>query len=94
MKMADRMEKVSDEAAQRLYERRKQLIAAGGDPEGDQVRTLRDTYPSVRKDVGAWYRLLKPVLRVKEDGTVLVPKHILDFVKSKEIELREGELQL
>jgi len=92
--LASRWELIVDEAAKRLFERRKQLKAAIGTrpyrglPVTDDELMRR--YATIRHDPEAMTNLLVENAQVEPDGKVLLPKELISTMVEAERKLREG----
>ncbi|KKL16872.1 hypothetical protein LCGC14_2491220 [marine sediment metagenome] len=92
---ADKWERMTQIASERLFEKRKRIMAAVGTRpyQGLPVSEaeLLSRYSQVRKDPQALLQILQENAKFKPDGRVLVPKALIESMKKMEKQIREGE---
>ena len=94
--MADKFEYVKNTSAERMYERLKAFRAAIGTrpykglPVDEKELTAR--YVQIRNDPVAWKKIIEENAKVKEDGSILLPKKFVSSLQSMEKKLRDKGL--
>ncbi len=93
---ADKWERLTKLASERLFGKRKKIMAAVGNRpyRGLPVSEaeLLSRYSQVRHDPEALLQILQENAKFKPDGRVLVPKALIQSMKSMEKKIREGTL--
>lgn len=93
---AERLENKAKLLADRMYERRKELVGAVGDrpykgqPVSDDAKKAR--LGMIREDKDAWAQILMTVGRPKPDGRFLLPKKLVEEITKFEGERKQGTL--
>jgi len=92
---ADKWERLTKLASERLFGKRKKIMAAVGNRpyQGLPVSQaeLLSRYSQVRKDSQALLQILQENAKFKPDGRVLVPKALIQTMTEMEKKIREGE---
>ncbi len=92
---ADKWERLTKFASERLFGKRKKVMAAVGNRpyQGLPVSQaeLLSRYSQVRKDPQALLQILQENAKFKPDGRVLVPKALIQTMTEMEKKIREGE---
>ena len=92
---ADKWERLTKLASERLFGKRKQIMVAVGSrpyqglPVSEAERLSR--YSQIRKDPQALLQILQENAKFKPDGRVLVPKALIESMVKMEKKIREGE---
>jgi len=93
---ADKWERLTKLASERLFGKRKKIMAAVGSRpyQGLPVSEaeLLSRYSQVRHDPAALLEILQENAKFKPDGRVLVPKALIQSMKNMEKKIREGTL--
>ena len=93
---ADKWERLTKLASERLFGKRKKIMAAVGNRpyQGLPVSEaeLLSRYSQVRHDPAALFEILQENAKFKPDGRVLVPKALIESMKNMEKKIREGTL--
>ena len=91
---ADKWERMTQIASERLFGKRKRIMAAVGNRpyKGLPVSEaeLLSRYSQVRNDPEALLEILKENAKFKPDGRVMVPKALIESMKNMEKKIREG----
>ena len=91
---ADKWERMTKIASERLFGKRKKIMAAVGNRpyRGLPVSEaeLLSRYSQVRHDPEALLEILKENAKFKPDGRVMVPKALIESMKNMEKKIREG----
>jgi hypothetical protein len=92
---ADKWERLTKLASERLFGKRKKIMAAVGNRpyRGLPVSEaeLLSRYSQVRKDPQALLQILQENAKFKPDGRVLIPKALIATMTKMEKKIREGE---
>ena len=91
---ADKWERLTKLASERLFGKRKKIMAAVGNRpyRGLPVSEaeLLSRYSQIRNDPEALLEILKENAKFKPDGRVMVPKALIESMKNMEKKIREG----
>ncbi len=91
---ADKWERLTKLASERLFGKRKRIMAAVGSRpyQGLPVSEaeLLSRYSQVRHDPAALLEILTENVKFKPDGRTLVPKALMETMRKMEKKIREG----